>query len=362
MIITHTPSAQDDIVINIASHLIPAGWHDQVRSLLDSIICYTLLFDSCRGLTFTVPPDNTTGQGVNITFQWNATFSEFNTTNPTVSFAALLIFPPGDNYHCPQTNIITQLGANVDRVIEDMIIVTSPSKQNNSVSGSVLLRPVHSQTHFVCAYGNFTQPLADSRDVLDLKDLESLSLINESPAFLVKQKAVSTTNTSTSSSSIRTASDNSPPTPKLEGNPQSTTDRSNLALIVGLSTGLASLISIIATSAIFVWRRRKQSQRQIRTIFTIEEASTRPASLTPYPPPGEISVLEQRPRQKEVERRLNLSGTDMQNNAQLHGERRMVVHSHEKAELGLLISPTDTLSDSGSVMHMPPTYSEANWR
>ncbi|KAK1223845.1 hypothetical protein PQX77_013274, partial [Marasmius sp. AFHP31] len=108
------------------------------------IICYALLFDSCRGLAFTVPPDNTTSQGDIITFQWNATFSDFNTTNPTVSFAALLIFPPDDNYHCPQTNIITQLGADVKRVIEDKIIVTSPGKQNNSVSGSVLLRPIHS--------------------------------------------------------------------------------------------------------------------------------------------------------------------------------------------------------------------------
>ncbi|KAK1223844.1 hypothetical protein PQX77_013273 [Marasmius sp. AFHP31] len=342
--------------------LIPAGWHDEAGSLVsvgtqavsvawnayddDCSIFLALLVDLCRGLSFTVPPDNTTIQGNTIALQWSATLSDFNTTNPTLSFAALLILPPADEYHCPRTNIITQLGADVDGVIVDKTIASSTSKQDNRLSGTVLLRPKNSQ--------NLTQPLSGGRDNLDLKDLESLSLINESPAFLVKQKAGSTTNTSTSSSSIPTASDNSPPTPQREG-----TQSTNLALIVGLSTALASLFSILVTTAIFMWRRRKRSQRRIRSISTIEEALTRPASLTPYPAPGEISVAE--PRQKGVERRLNDPDTGIPIDVETRKERRVVVND-EDGGLRLLASPTSTHHGSMSVEQMPPSYSEANFR
>ncbi|KAK1219285.1 hypothetical protein PQX77_018005 [Marasmius sp. AFHP31] len=150
-----------------------------------------------------------------------------------------------------------------------------------------------------------------------------------------------------------------PPTGEPEGNSQSNMDRSNLALIVGLSTALASLASILATSAIFVWRRRKRSQRQIRPISTIEEASTRPASLTPYPAPGEISVAE--PRQKGVERRLNDPDTGIPIDVETRKERRVAVND-EDGGLRLLASPTSTHHEGASVEQMPPSYSEANFR
>ncbi|KAK1219286.1 hypothetical protein PQX77_018006 [Marasmius sp. AFHP31] len=131
----------------------------QQAGLMKLVLCIfflALLVDSCRGLNFTVPAKAT--QRNTITFRWNATLSDFKMIITNASFVALLIKPPGNGYHCPKSNIITELKAiakdgNVTNVIEDSSPTSQSDRRNNSGSGSVLLLPIHSQEHFVCAYG-----------------------------------------------------------------------------------------------------------------------------------------------------------------------------------------------------------------
>ncbi|KAJ8089663.1 hypothetical protein PM082_014925 [Marasmius tenuissimus] len=84
-------------------------------------------------------------------------------------------------------------------------------------------------------------------------DLGSPSLV-ESPGF-----------------SITASESTASPLNATEGGNSDSRSKSDIALIVGLSAGVASLLSILATSTIVVCRRRKRFHRHVTPMFTIDE-------------------------------------------------------------------------------------------
>ncbi|KAK1235483.1 hypothetical protein PQX77_001292 [Marasmius sp. AFHP31] len=231
-----------------------------MMKLVLCIYLFALLVHSCRGLNFTIP--DSVDQGTKAAFNWNASKSEFTTATTNASFVALLIKPP-PGYHCPQSNIITQLKAllkndsmqSVQSVIEDWSITSQLNRQSELVSGSVLLRPEHSGDHFVCAYKNVTGALSDRQDNLDLEMVENLTLMNESSVFPVNQKGGGDKKGDPTSNSP-------PPPPPTSGgdNNPSTPERNDVALILG---GIAGGIAVISTLAAVFFYRRFRYQRKL---------------------------------------------------------------------------------------------------
>ncbi|KAJ8089675.1 hypothetical protein PM082_014937 [Marasmius tenuissimus] len=310
----------------------------QQAGMMNSVIRTFLLAQlivSCRGFNFTLPSVGSIVEDRPSTFEWNANSSDFTATT-TDSFVVFLIKPPV-GFHCPNESVRNGLGSNSENVVEDYVFLQKPVAQNNSFSDQVVLRPRNSGVHFLCAYGNVTEPDREdepgrSSSVRRLRPriFEGLVFITQSSTFDVLS--------SEGASSV--------------GDAKSTRNTPNLALIVGVSVGVASLLSILATSAFFVYRRRKRSLRPMHPTSIIPEDSGRPSSFL------SVSVLG--PQLREVERPLNDSERNLRNDVQTHRERR-IVH-HEDGGVRLLGSTTGTLSESGSVIHMPPTYSEANYR
>ncbi|KAJ8089659.1 hypothetical protein PM082_014921 [Marasmius tenuissimus] len=228
----------------------------QQAGMMKAVLCiffFALLVDSCCGLNFTVPNEST--QGDHITFQWNATLSDFITTNTT--FVALLIKPSNDQFQCPQTNIITVLGKGVI-IDEGVARQNDSSKQSSTILGSVSLQPKNSGKHLICAYGNPTGALINRQNDSQIHDdfggVENLSLITQSPSFCVNQKGRITCPSSTPTPTPSpTDGANSPSTNVKEGS------NNDVALILG---GIAGGIAAISTlAAVFFYRRSRYHRK-----------------------------------------------------------------------------------------------------
>ncbi|KAK1234080.1 hypothetical protein PQX77_002724 [Marasmius sp. AFHP31] len=280
---------------------------------------------------------------VNTTFksQFNASKNDFDKVPSTGVIGIFLLVPPTPHITCPKGF------AGIAPGFWNFDGFTFVKKPDNTVelSGDLLMTPIKTGPHILCAYADPPQ-FGDNEGAGDRghDDPEITDLLFVSDNFEVKSSSTTLATPPETPSTVRDNDEDKKGT-RHKG--------SDTAAIVG---GIAGGIAVVCTFVVVLWRFR----RRMHPDFTIEEDSARPASLTPYPLSMEVPAKELHQQRKEVERHPNNSDRHIQNDEQTRRERR-VVH-HEDSGIRPLVSSAGTLSESESVIHMPPSYSEANFR
>ncbi|KAK1218442.1 hypothetical protein PQX77_018869, partial [Marasmius sp. AFHP31] len=281
--------------------------------------------------------------------QWNANISEFNQS--TTGFIGVVLMAPPANIPCPKG--FGEVGFAPRIAMDGYAIAQQPGNERQDfLSGNLTFGPQKPGVHILCAYtnapGNFGRSQSQDSGGEGF-DLGALSLVFETPNFNVtgpaNQSLSAPTPPATAAPSNTAISDDFNREDKNRND-----DKPNIAAIVGGVVGGVAIICILTAVVFYRGLRRYQSNNQPTNK---QEGTSRPAPLTPYPLLGEISATEPRLRQKEVERRLNNSEPDI--------ESRMIFN-HEDGGVQLFTSPTSTPLRSVSVLQMPPTYSEIDFR
>ncbi|KAJ8089664.1 hypothetical protein PM082_014926 [Marasmius tenuissimus] len=218
----------------------------------------TLPIVLCRSFEFTVPAPGSAVENQASTFQWNASFVDFNTTRTNL-FGVYLIKPPM-GFYCPVTDVANGLGAIYHDVVEDFIQLKIPRPQNN-FSGGLVLRPKTSGAHFMCAYGNFPNfddgghSGGDDIKKGDLQGFQQLSFMAESQSFDVRPS-----NHSFSPSVSPTFLPSSvTPSSGVEGCNHRDCQRSDTPAIVGGIAGGIAVVCVLV--AVFYYRRFRYQKK-----------------------------------------------------------------------------------------------------
>ncbi|KAL0581432.1 hypothetical protein V5O48_000586 [Marasmius crinis-equi] len=227
---------------------------------------------SCDGFIVTIPANQP------YVYPWNGNASDFNTTSGGIG--VLLISPP-DNFQCPRSDFVNGFGRGFFDLVDDGVIVRKPG------GGNVLLRP-KGEGNFPTNYGN----LWPSK--FDLEAFEDLVFLSDSSVFdLVMENSTSSSTTDV-------------PIRKGQGSSRDNSDPNDPKVIGGIAAGIAGGVAIICIALVIFFRVRKKSTRVDREGPDTEQEPPEDEPkhiITAYSIFRSIPVSESRTRLKSFYRR-----------------------------------------------------------
>ncbi|KAF9256806.1 hypothetical protein L218DRAFT_173750 [Marasmius fiardii PR-910] len=269
-----------------------------------------LLVQFCKGFNIIIPDRLQVAVGDIITFQLSSNWSDIQ-NNSSRSFVAMLIKPP-DDFNCQNLGVGGDNGT-VSEIVESFAFAYFPTVKGSSGSGSIILSPRTSGTHFICTYGNASEisTQGNGTSITSVPDLlRSLVLLDQSDEFDVEPI-----------STPEDQSDNTPVAP----------------IVGGIIGGVALLASVFA---VLFYRQRRVYQRKLEQL---SEEYKLQQQLEPSPFPSTITN--------------NIMVPHLTKGSSNHSQRPPSADEREETSLGTEAGAMQTqVSLHTSVNSTPPSY------